>query len=268
MSTLSTKAKIISVANQKGGVGKTTTTINLATALVSTQKKVLIIDMDSQGNSSTGLGVSAQARTVTVYDMLINPNMVHYAISKTNIPNLDIITSNTSLARAENELANHISPAFCLKTALEGIKDKYDYVFIDCPPALSFLTINALSASDSVLIPLQCEFFALEGIHNLVKTISQIKHEYNPALEVEGVVLTMFDNRNSISGQVESDVRSCFKNLVFETVIPRNVRITEAPSHGKPVLLYDLNCAGSKSYISLASELLQRNNQNEIRKVA
>ncbi|MDR1691380.1 MAG: ParA family protein [Rickettsiales bacterium] len=261
-------ARIISVANQKGGVGKTTTTINLATALVASGKKVLIVDFDSQGNLSTGFGIAQSMRNCTVYDVLMEPNKVHEAVLKTNIPNLDIITSNTSLSNADIQFSNHLNPAYCLKNALELVSNNYDYIFIDCPPALSFLTINALSASNSVLIPLQSEFFALEGIHNLVKTISKIKQEYNQELEIEGVVLTMYDSRNNISQQVENDVRECFKDKVFETVIPRNVRITEAPSHGKPVLLYDLNCAGSRSYISLASELLKKNKHQEVRKVA
>ena len=247
--------KIISIANQKGGVGKTTTAINLSTAMVAINKKVLLIDADPQGNASTGLGILEKDRSPSLYDLLSNGEFKHEAIKKTLIPNLDIITSTQDLAASEIELADIENRELQLKKILNQISN-YDYFFIDCPPALGLLTINGLSAATSVIVPLQCEFFALEGLSSLTNTIESIKNNFNPHLELEGVVLTMHDKRNTLSDLVENDVRGYFGKKVYKTIIPRNVRISEAPSHGKPVLLYDTNCVGSKAYIDLAKELI------------
>ncbi len=247
--------KIISIANQKGGVGKTTTAINLATAMVAINKKVLLVDADPQGNASTGLGIQESQRNPSLYELLTQGELDEKAIKKTLIPNLDIITSTQDLAASEIELAEKENREFCLKNILNQIK-QYDYFFIDCPPALGLLTINGLVAATSVIVPLQCEFFALEGLSSLTNTIDSIKDNFNPNLEIEGVVLTMHDKRNSLSELVENDVRGYFGDKVYKTIIPRNVRISEAPSHGKPVLLYDTNCVGSKAYIDLAKEVI------------
>ena len=247
--------KIISIANQKGGVGKTTTAINLSTAMVAINKKVLLVDADPQGNASTGLGISEDNRSPSLYNLLTSGKFDTNAIKKTLIPNLDIITSTQDLAASEIELAEKENREFCLKGILDQIKD-YDYFFIDCPPALGLLTINGLVAATSVIVPLQSEFFALEGLSSLTKTINLIKNNFNSSLEIEGVVLTMHDKRNSLSELVENDVRSYFGDKVYKTIIPRNVRVSEAPSHGKPVLVYDTNCVGSKAYIDLAKEVI------------
>ncbi len=251
-------SRLIAIANQKGGVGKTTTVINLATALAAVQKKVLIIDFDPQGNASTGMGIGRRDRAKNAYHVLIGEISLAAATRPTDIPGLSVVPAGVDLSGAEIELVDVENRLFRLKTALEGQIDDYDYVFIDCPPALGLLTVNALTAAREVLVPLQCEFLALEGISHLIRTIEQIKKTHNPTLEILGIVLTMFDKRNNLSDAVASDVREFFGDKVYDTVIPRNVRVSEAPSHGKPVLLYDVRCAGSQAYIHLASEVLKR----------
>ena len=252
------EARIIAVANQKGGVGKTTTTINLATALAAVGKRILVLDLDPQGNASTGLGVESAERKTNAYHVMIGEAGLDAAILETMVPGLFIVSSGVDLSGAEIELIEVENRLFRLKAAINKTLAAFDYIFIDCPPALGLLTVNALSAAHAVLVPLQCEFFALEGLSHLVRTIERIKTSYNPELEIQGIVLTMFDARNNLSDAVASDVREFFGAIVYETVIPRNVRVSEAPSHGKPVLLYDVGCAGSQAYIHLASELLKR----------
>ncbi len=253
------RTRIIAIANQKGGVGKTTTTINLATALAAVRKRVLVVDLDPQGNASTGFGIETHARGRNAYHLLIGEATLAEVILHTAIPGLDVVTSGVDLSGAEIELVDIEDRLYRLKAAFaEGPLDSYDYVLIDCPPALGLLTVNALNAAHAVLVPLQCEFFALEGVSHLVRTIERIKKAYNPTLEIQGIVLTMFDKRNNLSDAVASDVRAYFGDKVYQTVIPRNVRVSEAPSHGKPVLLYDMRCAGSQAYIHLASEILKR----------
>ena len=254
----SAKTRLIAVANQKGGVGKTTTTINLATALAAVRKSILVVDLDPQGNASTGFGILRSNRDINSYHVLIGEASLDEAIQTTTIPGLSVVPSGVDLSGAEIELVDMENRMHRLKTALGVHRDHYDYVLIDCPPALGLLTINALIAANAVLVPLQCEFFALEGISHLVRTIERIKKTYNPTLDIQGIVLTMFDRRNNLSDAVASDVRAHFGDIVYDTVIPRNVRVSEAPSHGKPVLLYDINCAGSRAYIHLASEVLKR----------
>ena len=252
--------KIISIANQKGGVGKTTTTINLATSLSAINKKVLIIDADPQGNASTGLGIPYENRSPNLYELITSRELDPSAIKETQVPNLRIITSNTNLAAAEVELANVEKREFVLEGILKKIKN-FDFIIIDCPPALGFLTINSLVASSSVIVPLQSEFFALEGISSLMNTIQLIKENYNNKLSVEGILLTMVDKRNSLSSLVEKDVREHFGEIVYRTTIPRNIKISEAPSHGKPALIYDVNCSGSMAYIGLAKEIINKQGQ-------
>ncbi|MDG2033694.1 MAG: AAA family ATPase [Rhodospirillales bacterium] len=257
-SELQSLPRILAIANQKGGVGKTTTTINLATALAAVRKRVLVVDLDPQGNASTGLGLHKADRKVNTYHVLIGEADLSSSRLETDIPGLDAIPSGTDLAGAEIELVAVEDRLYRLKAAITGHVAQYDYVLIDCPPALGLLTVNALIAADAVLVPLQCEFFALEGISQLVRTINRVRDAYNPTLDIQGIVLTMFDKRNNLSDSVESEVRNHFGEIVYETVIPRNVRVSEAPSFGKPVLLYDTACAGSQAYINLASEVLRR----------
>jgi len=256
--TAKQKSRIIAIANQKGGVGKTTTTINLATALAAAGKVVLVLDLDPQGNASTGLGIEHTERETNAYHVMIGEAVLADAILETSVPGLSVVSSGVDLSGAEIELIDFEDRLFRLKSALADCLDVYEYVFIDCPPALGLLTVNALNAANAVLVPLQCEFFALEGLSHLVRTIERIKKSYNPTLEIQGIVLTMFDSRNNLSDAVATDVREFFGAIVYETVIPRNVRVSEAPSHGKPVLLYDINCAGSQAYIHLAGEVLKR----------
>jgi len=252
------RPRIIAVANQKGGVGKTTTTINLATALAAVRKTVLVIDLDPQGNASTGLGIPANRRTVNTYHVLVGDSDIEQATVETTIPGLSIVPSGLDLAGVEIELVDFEDRLHRFKKAIVDKVDHFDYVLIDCPPALGLLTVNALIASHAVLVPLQCEFFALEGISQLVRTIERIKTAHNPTLDLQGIVLTMYDQRNNLSNAVATDVREYFGDVVYQTMIPRNVRISEAPSYGKPVLLYDTACAGSQAYIHLASEVLKR----------
>ena len=250
--------RVLTLANQKGGVGKTTTAINLATALAAVGKQVLILDLDPQGNASTGLGIDRSARTLSSYQVLIGEVPLDAAVIESGIPNLRLIPSTVDLSGAEIELIDMPRRSHRLQDALVGAAVGYDYVLIDCPPSLGLLTLNAMVAAVAVLVPLQCEFFALEGLSQLLRTIDRVRSTLNPGLEIQGVVLTMFDRRNNLSDQVAQDVRGHLGDKVYETVIPRNVRISEAPSHGKPALLYDYRCAGSEAYIRLASEVLRR----------
>ena len=252
------QTRIIAVANQKGGVGKTTTAVNLATALAANGLCVLLIDIDAQGNASTGLDLTQREDRPTVYDLLVNDKPAADAIVETIVPGLGLIPASVHLVGAELELLDAENREFRLSSALEGLNDDYDYILIDCPPALGLLTLNALCAAGSVLVPLQCEFYALEGLSHLVRTVERVRHSFNPELKIQGVVLTMYDRRNNLSDMVAADVREHFGDKVYKTVIPRNVRISEAPSFGKPVLLYDWRCAGSRAYIHLAGEILKR----------
>jgi len=251
-------SRILAIANQKGGVGKTTTTVNLATAMAATKKKVLIIDLDPQGNASTGLGITASSRGVTTYDLLLGDARLADAVQPTMVPGLSIVPSSVDLAGAELELISVAEREYRLANAVREGCAGFDFVLVDCPPALGLLTLNALCLADAVLVPLQCEYYALEGLSHLVRTIDRVKRAFNPKLEIQGVVLTMYDRRNNLSDMVAADVREHFGDKVYRTVIPRNVRVSEAPSHGRPVLLYDWRCAGSQAYIHLASEMLRR----------
>jgi chromosome partitioning protein len=250
--------RIIAIANQKGGVGKTTTAINLGTGLAAIGRRVLVVDLDPQGNASTGLGIDRTNRAVSSYDVLMGAATVAQAQVETSIPGLSIIPSTIDLTGAELELIDMPRRAYRLREALAQTGDDLDYVLIDSPPSLNLLTVNALVAAKSVVVPLQCEFFALEGLSMLMKTIERIRSGFNAELEIQGVVLTMYDKRNNLSDQVAQDVRDYLGDKVYRTIIPRNVRVSEAPSHGKPALLYDHKCAGSLAYMQLASEMLRR----------
>ena len=253
--------KIISISNQKGGVGKTTTTINLATSLAAVKKNVLIVDADPQGNASTGLGLTYNDRKPSIYEMIHEKKLLAEGIKETLIPGLKIIGANTDLAAAEVELTNFENREFVFKSIFDEINN-FDFIFVDCPPALGLLTINSLVASNTTLIPLQSEFFALEGLSALMQTIKLIQQNFNNDLQIEGILLTMLDKRNSLSSLVEKDVRHHFGNQVYKTTIPRNVKISEAPSHGKPALVYDTQAAGSLAYIELAKEVILNQNKN------
>ncbi|GAK71487.1 chromosome partitioning protein ParA [Agrobacterium rubi TR3 = NBRC 13261] len=253
------KNRIITIANQKGGVGKTTTAINLATALAAIGERVLVVDLDPQGNASTGLGIDRRARKLSSYDLLIGANTISEVVVPTAVPNLDIVASTMDLLGFEMEVANASNRVFLLKNALQSDEARtYSYILVDCPPSFNLLTMNAMAAAHSVLVPLQCEFFALEGLSQLLDTVNQIRVTVNPGLDIQGIVLTMFDSRNNLAQQVVNDVRTHLGEKVYHTLIPRNVRVSEAPSYGKPAILYDLKCAGSQAYLQLASEVIQR----------
>jgi chromosome partitioning protein len=259
------RPRVFALANQKGGVGKTTTAINLGTALAAIGERVLILDLDPQGNASTGLGINRNARTTSSYEMLVGEKPLRDVVIPTSVPRLTIAPSTMDLLGVELEIAGHADRSYKLRDALRAYgaasadePERATYVLVDCPPSLNLLTINALAAADAVVVPLQCEFFALEGLSQLLTTVEQVRSTLNPSLTIHGVVLTMYDPRNSLAGQVVADVRAYMGDKVYETVIPRNVRLSEAPSHGKPALLYDLKCAGSQAYLKLASEVIRR----------
>ncbi len=266
MNALPQHPRVITIANQKGGVGKTTTAINLGTALAAIGERVLVVDLDPQGNASTGLGIDRRDRKVSTYDVLTGQASLAETAMATAVPRLSVAPSTLDLLGVELEIAEEPDRATKLRNAISRhagrmVDDRaqhFDYVLVDCPPSLNLLTINAMAAAHSVLVPLQCEFFALEGLSQLLQTVEQVKTALNPPLSIHGVVLTMFDGRNNLANQVVADVRDYLGKAVYETVIPRNVRVSEAPSYGKPVLLYDLNCPGSQSYLKLASEIIQR----------
>ncbi|MFZ0844895.1 MAG: ParA family protein [Pseudolabrys sp.] len=257
------RPRVLAIANQKGGVGKTTTAINLGTALAAIGEHVLIVDLDPQGNASTGLGIERRARRTSTYDVLTGAAPMRDAVVQTAVPQLYIAPSTLDLSGLELEIGQARDRAFRLRTALANINSgerSYDftYVLVDCPPSLNLITVNAMAAADSILVPLQCEFFALEGLSQLLKTVEQVKTTLNPELTIHGIVLTMYDSRNNLANQVVADVRQFMGRKVYDTVIPRNVRISEAPSYGKPVLVYDLKCVGSEAYLRLATEIIQR----------
>lgn len=266
MNRLPQSPRVLSLANQKGGVGKTTTAINLGTALAAIGEEVLIVDLDPQGNASTGLGIDRKSRKVSTYDVLIGEAELREALVPTAVPRLSVAPSTLDNLGVELEIASANDRAYRLRKAIsrhveaveERSEKRFTYVLIDCPPSLNLLTINALSASHSILVPLQCEFFALEGLSQLLSTVEQVKRSLNPELGIHGIVLTMYDGRNNLSAQVVQDVRTNMGDTVYETIIPRNVRVSEAPSYGKPALLYDLKCSGSQAYLKLASEIIQR----------
>jgi len=258
------RPRILALANQKGGVGKTTTAINLGTALAAIGERVLIVDLDPQGNASTGLGIDRRNRSCSTYDVLVGEAKLREAIIPTAVPRLHIAASTMDLSGLELELGTTHGRAFRLRDAIAELnigieaESAYTYVLIDCPPSLNLITVNAMAASHAILVPLQCEFFALEGLSQLLQTVEQVRSTLNPGLTIHGIVLTMFDSRNNLSNQVVADVRQFMGNKVYDTMIPRNVRISEAPSYGKPVLVYDLKCVGSEAYLKLATEVIQR----------
>jgi chromosome partitioning protein len=261
------KLRVLAIANQKGGVGKTTTAINLGTALAAVGEKVLVMDLDPQGNASTGLGISLENRGRTAYDVLAGQSSILDAVVPTAVPNLSVVPANSDLVGLESDLMADNNRPYRLRDAFSGLvaaqrarpgSAPFDYVLIDCPPSLNLLTLNAMSAADAVLVPVQCEFFALEGISQLKESIDQIRATLNPTLQIQGVVLTMHDARLSLSREVAEEVRAFFGSKVYDTVIPRNTRVAEAPSHGKPILLYDYDCPGSQAYIRLATEIIER----------
>lgn len=255
---LNQRPKVISISNQKGGVGKTTTAVNLATALSAVNKKVLVLDLDPQGNATVSFGLDRQNAPKNMYQVLMGDEKLSSAIVWTKIPNLSVVVSSKDLAGADFELSHQTKPQFFLKEAIEREQLAYDYIFIDCPPAVGMLTVNSLVASDSVIVPVQCEYLALEGVADLMKTIERVKRNFNPALELKGIVLTMYDGRTGLSEVVAQDVRNYFGSKVYKSVIPRNVRVSEAPSHGKPILLYDFRSRGAQAYIGLAKEVLKQ----------
>lgn len=248
--------QVISIANQKGGVGKTTTAVNLSASLAVAKRTCLLIDCDPQGNATTGLGIDRSSLSKGIYELMLGPATEEEVVSKTSLARLHLIGATSDLIGAEVEMVSLENKEFRLRERLAGMKDKYDYIFIDCPPSLGFLTVNALAAADWVLVPLQCEYFALEGLAQLLKTLRAVKRSLNPTLRLAGILLTMYDIRNNISRQVAEEIREHFKENVFETVVPRNVRLSEAPSHGKPIILYDMKCKGAQSYVDLAKEII------------
>ncbi len=256
--------RVLAIANQKGGVGKTTTAINLGTALAAAVENVLIVDLDPQGNASTGLGIDRASRRFSTYDVLIGETPLRSAVMATSVPRLSIAPSTLDLSGFELEVGHARDRAFRLRNALAAFASanpdeaQFSYILVDCPPSLNLLTVNAMAAANAILVPLQCEFFALEGLSQLLKTVEQVKQTLNPDLTIHGIVLTMFDARNNLSGQVVADVREFMGKKVYDTIIPRNVRISEAPSYGKPVLVYDLKCVGSEAYLRLATEIIKR----------
>ncbi|HEY2527022.1 MAG TPA: ParA family protein [Xanthobacteraceae bacterium] len=255
--------RVLAIANQKGGVGKTTTAINLGTALAAIGKDVLIIDLDPQGNASTGLGIDRRSRRNSTYDVLTGEESLANSIVATAVPRLHLAPSTLDLAGLELEISQARDRAFRLRNALAPLNTapsdaKFNYVLVDCPPSLNLLTINAMAAANAILVPLQCEFFALEGLSQLLKTVESVREQLNPNLAIHGIVLTMYDARNNLSGQVVADVREFMGRKVYDTIIPRNVRVSEAPSYGKPVLVYDLKCSGSEAYLRLATEIIER----------
>ncbi|MDL2406455.1 ParA family protein [Rhizobium calliandrae] len=256
--------RIITIANQKGGVGKTTTAINLATALAAIGERVLIVDLDPQGNASTGLGIERRDRKLSSYDLLVGTHTILDTVQETAVPNLFIVPSTMDLLGIEMEISQESDRVFRLRRALAGAgAAAFSYILVDCPPSFNLLTMNAMAAAHSVLVPLQCEFFALEGLSQLLETVDQVRRSVNPLLDIQGIVLTMFDSRNNLAQQVVNDVRTHLGEKVYHTLIPRNVRVSEAPSYGKPAILYDLKCAGSQAYLQLASEVIQRERQRK-----